>query len=90
MAATKLSAGKSTFRIPYIFAAVFKLYSSNTSEHTPSTKAQYLSVLEMPMETPHGFRPDVTVTSPLKLGTFLERISAAECNGLFWAEKGKQ
>ena len=89
MATVKSLAGKNAFRIPYIYAAIFKMYSSNTAEKVAQTKAQYLSTLEAPMEKPPRFRADV-ITSPLKLGSFLKNIAPAECGNLFWGAKGKR
>ena len=88
MAAAKSLAGKDAFRIPYLFAAIFKLYSTNTAMKAPQTKAQYLITLEIRKDEPHGFRADV-VTSPLRLGSFLRSIAAANSGDLFWGQKGE-
>ena len=87
MAAAKTLAGTADCRVPYIFAAVFKMYSLNSARKIVSSRNDYLATLEAPDGTSTGFRDNV-ITSKLRLDGPLSSIIPAECGNCFWILKG--
>ena len=87
MTAAKVLAGTASLRVPYIFAAVFKLYSAKAAQKVVATRDDYLAALEVPHGGPTGFLSNVII-SALKLGGPLPKLTVVECGGCFWLEKG--